>query len=95
MVGPVSNEPPCRGLLAGPAEHRGTADAMLPVSARARSSGPEVAAPDSQRSTPDVPRVPCAPSEPETGALIQSTGESVVQICCKGPDRAGAPEEKR
>ena len=39
---------------------------------------PEDATLNSYRSTLGIPRVLCAPSELETRALIQSTGESVV-----------------
>ena len=61
VVGPVSNEPPRRGLLAGSADRRGTAAAMLPVSARARSSGPEVAAPGFSTEHPGRPTSPMRP----------------------------------
>ena len=62
VVGPVSNEPPRRGLLAGSADRRGTAAAMLPVSARARSSGPEVAAPGFSTEHPGRPTSPMRPN---------------------------------
>ena len=51
-----------------------------------------IAVPDPHRNIPDAP---CASSASGLGALVQSTGGSVVQICHKGPDRAGAPEENR
>ena len=68
MVGPVSNEPPRRGLLAGPADRRGTADAMLLVSARARSSGAGGSGPRILAS-PEHPGRPTSPMRPiGTGA---------------------------
>ena len=88
---PQRGDPPAAGRrhpLRRPPAVRGTAT-------RQARGGGAVPGSSPRRSTPDVPRVPCAPSEPELGALVQSTGGSVVQICCKGPDRAEAPEEKR
>ena len=39
----------------------------------------------------------CSSWPPSAGpaAPVQSTGGSVVRICCKGPDQAEAPEKKR
>ena len=101
---PRRGDPPAAGRrhpLRRPPAVRGTATRQArgggAVPGRVRSSGTRGSGPGSspRRSVPDVPRVPCTPSEPELGALVQSTGGSVVQICHKGPDRAGAPEKNR
>ena len=80
MVGPVSNEPPRRGLLAGPADRRGTADAMLLVSARARSSGAGCGGPRILAS-PERPGRPMSPMRP-IGAGVRGARSIYRRVGC-------------
>ena len=80
MVGPVSNEPPRRGLLAGPADRRGTTAAMLLVSARARSSGARGSGPRILAS-PEHPGCPMSPMRP-IGAGVRGARSIYRRVGC-------------